>query len=294
MWPTEESWRATVPGLVARYAERWGLTLGEDHVGGTASRVVRARTADGVDAVLKVSLPHREARGEAAALRWWDGDGAVRLLAEDPDDPYALLLEPCVPGTRLSDRHDLPAEQRLEIAAGLLTRLWGHGVPPDHPFERVDDVATEWADLLEERMRTLRPSYDPGLVASGARLLRELPGTAGREVVVHGDFNPGNVLQSTREPWLVIDAKPMVGDPGYDLSPLLMQVDDPFGHPDPAAVLADRVGLLAGLTGEPVERLHAWSAARLVEAALWYASRHEPGPGADCLRRAGLTLDLLG
>jgi streptomycin 6-kinase len=294
VWPTEDSWRTTVPELLARAAARWRLVLGEPHVGGTASAVVRVRTDDGRDAVLKVSLPHREARGEAAALRWWDGDGAVRLLADDPGDPWSVLLEPCVPGTRLGDRHDLAPEQRLTTAAELLVQLWDHGVPAHHPFERVGDVAAEWADLLEHRMATLRPAFDAGLVARGAALLRELPATATRQVVVHGDYNPGNVLQADREPWLVIDPKPMVGDPGYDLCPLLMQVDDPFDHPDPAAVLRDRVDLLAGLTGVPAERVLAWCLARLVEWALWYASRDEPQPGAGEMRRAAVVAGLLG
>lgn len=41
-----------------------------------------------------------DARGEAAALRLWNGRGAARLLRSTPDD-YTLLLERCIPG------HDL-------------------------------------------------------------------------------------------------------------------------------------------------------------------------------------------
>lgn len=292
MWPSEAAWRPAVPALVAERVSRWGLELGEEYTGGSAAFVARARTADGVDAVLKVSLPHREARDEALALRRWDGQGAVRLLACDDADPFALLLERCEPGTTLAARPDLAAEGRLEVAAGLLTRLW-RTAGPVAAYETVGAVAAEWADLLEQRMRVLAPPFDPGLVARGASLLRALPGTATREVVVHGDYNPGNVLAATREPWLVIDPKPMLGDPGYDLCPLLMQVDDPFGHAEPAAVLRDRVNLVAGLTGELPERVLAWCAARLVESALWYVSRSELDEGRETLHRAAVVLGLL-
>jgi streptomycin 6-kinase len=294
MWPTMEEWRSTIPGLVDHYVEQWSLTLGESYSGGSASHVVRARTADGVDAVLKLSLPHREARDESAALRWWDGHGAIRVLAHDPADAYATLLERCVPGTRLTDREDLPATQRLALAAELLAKLWQRGAPENSPFESVRAVCQEWADLLEQRMQDLRPPFDPGLVAHGAQLLRDLPASAGREVIVHGDFNPGNVLEATREPWLVIDPKPMLGDPGYDLCPLLMQVDDPFGHDDPGAVLTGRVDALADITSEPVDRILAWSVARLVEAGLWYVSRGELPEGTESMRHATAIANLLG
>jgi streptomycin 6-kinase len=118
-------------------------------------------------------------------------------------------------------------------------------------------------------MARFKPDFDPGLVAQGARLLRELPRSAQRQVIVHGDFNPGNILSARRKPWLVIDAKPMIGDPGYDVWPLVSQVDDPFAHADAQHILAERMALVAGMAGEDVRRIAAWALAREVEAALW-------------------------
>lgn len=302
MWPTVEAWRSTVPELLACAAARRGLTLGRVHVGGSASHVVSVRTAAGRDAVLKLSFPHREARDEASALRWWDGSGAVRLLEGDLDDPFVLLLERCDPGVRLADRHDLSPERRLSIAATALTRLWSRTASsdpgtttmpvPSGPFERVADVTAEWADLVEERVRTLRPDLDLVAVARGTALLRELPVTAPRTVVVHGDYNPGNLLTATREPWLVIDPKPMVGDPAYDLGPMLMQIDDPFALRDTEGHLRARISLLADMTGESPVRIAAWCVARLVESSLWYVSRSEPAAARDTIERA-MVLDAL-
>jgi streptomycin 6-kinase len=288
---SESEWRETVPGLVKRYLDAWDLQLGEPYPGGSISYVAPVRTADGADAVLKLSYPHREAVGEATALQWWDGHGAIRLLRHDAED-WALLVERCDPGLQLTEA-ELPAEERLTIAAELLAGLWERGIPLHTQLESVGDVCREWADLVEERMRLLAPPYDPGLVARGVDLLRTLPQSTHRTVVVHGDFNPGNILSATRTPWLVIDAKPMIGDPGYDPCPLLMQVDPPFDHADPGALLRDRTDLVSAILGEPPERLLAWCFARMIESALWYASRGELAEGQREVERAAVVAELL-
>ncbi|GAA1500401.1 aminoglycoside phosphotransferase family protein [Streptomyces synnematoformans] len=287
------AWLAELPALVEKLRARWSLRLGAPFAGGSCSWVAPARLPDGTRAVFKVTWPHREAAGEAEGLRNWAGRGAVRLLDHDPGH-HALLLERCEPGTELGAAGGLGAEHRLRLGAEVLRELWRAPVPRDCSLERVADVCAEWADLVEERMARLRPGYDPGLVAHGARLLRELPGSAAREAVVHGDFNPGNVLAAGRRPWLAIDAKPMTGDPGYDPFPLLEQIDDPFAAADPHRTVAHRLALLAGELGEDTDRLAAWAVARLVEEALWRAEHGRAPYGAQLLGKARLLGDAAG
>jgi streptomycin 6-kinase len=291
--PGGEAWLAGLPGLVSELRERWSLRLGAPFHGGSCSWVAPAWLADGAPAVLKVTWPHREAAGEAEGLRLWDGHGAVRLYREDRAN-YALLVERCEPGVLLSETQGLDASERLLVGARLLNELWSVPPPARTGLERVGDVTAEWADLLEERMERLKPGFDPGLVAHGARLLRELPRTAEREVVVHGDFNPGNVLAAQRLPWLAIDAKPMIGDPGYDPSPLLSQIDDPFAHADPRRVLADRIALVAEALGESFRRLAAWATAREVELALWAVEREDPRLAGEAMAKAPVLAGLAG
>ncbi|WBB62252.1 phosphotransferase [Streptomyces sp. WMMC500] len=287
------AWLAELPALVEKLRTRWSLRFGAPFPGGSCSWVAPAHLPDGTAAVFKVTWPHREAAGEGEGLRIWDGRGAVRLLGHDPEH-YALLLERCRPGTELGAADELGAEHRLRLGAGVLRELWSAPVPRDCGLERVADVCAEWADLVEERMERLRPGYDAGLVAHGARLLRELPGGAVREVVVHGDFNPGNVLAADRRPWLAIDAKPMTGDPGYDPFPLLEQIDDPFAAADPPRTVAARLALLADELGEDAGRLAAWAVARRVETALWSAEHGDVAGGAEVMGEARLLADVAG
>ncbi|MFD9721741.1 aminoglycoside phosphotransferase family protein [Streptomyces sp. NPDC059076] len=189
-------------------------------------------------------------------MRHWAGRGAAALYASDTEH-FALLLERCSPGTVLST-----------AGGGARKRPWrraprwfigcGARSPHGDVLESITDVAEKWCLEAEERYREFRPSFDRALVGKGLGLLRSLPLSATRNVVVHGDFNPGNIVRANREPWLAIDAKPTVGDPGIDPEPLAAQVDRPFARSNPAAVLRQRYALVADIVGEPAERLTAY------------------------------------
>jgi streptomycin 6-kinase len=289
--PAARPWLAALPRLVAEVARQFELTLSPPLHGGSCSWVAPAELPDGTPVVVKIGWPHPEMYGEPAALRLWNGHGAVRLLGHDPRR-HALILQRCVPGGELGDA-PLPDRERLRLACAVLRRLWEARVPDGGP-DALDDlgaVTAGWADLLEERMSRLRPGYDPGLVELGARLLRELPASAGRRVVLHGDFNPGNVL-SAGGGWLAIDPKPMTGDPAYDPWPLLEQIGDPFRLP--AAALRDRVTLVAGELGCDADRIVLWSVARRVEAALWAADHGDVPGGAGDMAQARVWAALQG
>ena len=111
-------------------------------------------------------------------------------------------------------------------------------------------------------------------------------------MLLHGDFNPGNILSSHREPWLTIDVKPMIGDPNYDPWPLVEQIDDPFRAGDPALVRR-RFQIAADALGLDLQRMLTWGVGRKTEYALTAADEDRHG-GAAHLRDARLLADLAG
>ena len=270
-------WLEQLPALVEEFRDRWELRLGAPYHGGSCSWVAPALRTDGTPAVLKLTWPHREAGPEGEVLLRWNGHGSVLVHEHDPQR-YALLLERCEPGTELRAAAELPAEERLLLGAGVLRRLWdadpGGAVGESRlpSVERLSALCDDWALRTEERVarRPWPAGVDTGLFLLGAELLRELPRGASRETVLHGDFNPGNLLAAEREPWLAIDTKPLYGDPAFDPWPLVQQIDDPFTHPAPRLVLADRTALVADATGTDVARVRAWAVARLVDFLLYH------------------------
>jgi streptomycin 6-kinase len=288
--PSAGPWLAELPQLIEQVRKAFGLRFGAPLHGGSCSWVAPAELPDGTRVIVKIAWPHREMYGEPAALRLWRGRGAVRLLAHDPQR-HALILQRCEPGQPLTNA-DGTAEDRLAAGCAVLRQLWDAPLPATSEIEHMAPVTTEWAELVGARMARLRPGYDAGLVAEGARLLIELPSSDRGDVLLHGDFNPGNVLSCGDRRWVAIDPKPMIGDPAYDPWPLLVQVDDPFAYRDAARVLRARVGLVADeLTIDP-QRIVLWAVARTVEAALWAADHGDVAGGAATMREARTLIDL--
>lgn len=206
-------WLADIPAMVEELRERWDLVTGRPFPA-DASWVAPATTADGAEVVLKIGLPHFEADGEAAALRFWSGEPTVRLLAAD-DVLGAMVLERCTPGTPLDTR---PASEQTTVSSDLLRRLWRPASAADG-FRPLSEMLDHWAqEALENRSRWL----DPGLVREGLALFTELSRTTTEEVLLATDLHAGNALKSERRPWLVIDPKPFVGDPAYDATQHLL------------------------------------------------------------------------
>lgn len=249
--PERAAWLGGLPAVLERVARRWSLELGPPFDGDEVSCawVALAERADGTSAVLKLGMPHMEGAHELQGLRFWNGDPTVRLLAGD-DELNAMLLERSEPGTVL---RVLPESEQDQVIAELLRRLWR--LPPaPHPFRPLAAMTRYWS---EEARADADRWPESGLVQEGLRLFEELPRTAPAEALLATDLHAGNVLRSMREPWLVIDPKPFVGDPAYDATQHLFNCRE--------RLLADPEGTIsrfAHLLGVDPERVRLWTFAR--------------------------------
>jgi streptomycin 6-kinase len=260
-----EAWLATLPDTIARLSDAWSLSVGEPYQpGGQTAWVGPARDAAGNEVVLKVGWMHAEALHEADGLRAWAGRGAVRVYATAQlDETTALLLELCRPGTSLASQ---PEESQDVVIAGLLRRLW-ISPEPGHRFRPLQAMCDRWAREFERKIATRGSRLDPGLARDGIGLLRSLPATAERDVLLCTDLHAQNVLAAEREPWLAIDPKPYVGDPTYDPLQHMLNCAERL-HADPRGLAAR----LADLLELDRDRLLLWLFARCVqESADWPA-----------------------
>lgn len=251
--PQAPTWLARLPTLIRDLERRWSLTVGAPFDGDEVSCawVAPVTRVDGSAAVLKVVMPHFEAQDEIAELRFWNGDPTARVIEAD-ERVSAMLLERCEPGTHL--RVLRPEVEQGVVVASLLRRLWRRPAGL-HPFRPLSMMAARGTD---ESVAQSWQWPDAGLVQEGLNLLQELSRPAADDVLLATDLHAGNVLQAQREPWLVIDPKPFIGEPAYDATQHLLNCA--------GRLRAEPLGTLerfAELLQVDSERVRMWTFARL-------------------------------
>ena len=258
----DSEWARMLPALVTRLCARWGLTLEAPfQPGGFWAWVAPGRDGLGRPVVLKCSAPGR-APGERAALAAWAGEGATRLYAADGED--ALLLERLLPGRSLRERCD---GEQPGLAAAVCARLWLPAAALALPT--LADLLAAWQTQLG-----WLPAVAAELCATSVAVQPRL---------LHGDLHEENLLGDGNG-YRAIDPDPLVGDPAFELEPLLrrhLDGDDPAGA---RALLA----ACASLGADPARSL-AWAAVRAeVYEAFCAAAGDRPRVETWQLRRARL------
>jgi streptomycin 6-kinase len=246
--------------------------------------------AAGTAAVLKIAYPHDEALVEPQALALWNGHGAVRLLANDPE-AGALLLERLDAGRSLQD---VPLDAAAAVWGSVVRQL---SLAPDarpewREFEHVAARAEQWSDELPERWELLGRPF-PRWLLEAALEVCQTRGAVGRrsgtDVLVHTDLHFLNILARYGAPALsssggvtaggfkAIDPQPAVGEAEFAVAPLLWNRLAELPRSGAGEALLERCfdfSAAAGLDGETARQ---WTVAREVENALGYAAKRNHG-----------------
>ncbi len=144
------------------------------------------------------------------------------------------------------------------------------------------DEAAEWVRDLPELWECAGRPFEESLLDTATTALAQLAASQGEHVLLHQDLHGDNVLSSQREPWLVIDPKPLVGEREFSLAPIIRSHE--FGHGrDEVIGRLDRLSSSLGLDRQraglwALGQTLAWAIegaeadARHVETARWLAA----------------------
>jgi streptomycin 6-kinase len=271
--PSGERWLLDIGQIVADLALDWGIEVGPAIVGGSGAFVANARTTDGVDAILKVSIPdglegHSPFAQELHTLQLGDGCAYVKVLRADVDR-RAMLQERL--GRPLSDL-GLPVESQIDVIASTLRVAWRR-VPPDPVIRNGaaqarslrQSVRVDW-DRLDQPCaeRTLER-------AEQYAFARESAFDASTAVLIHGDAHPANVLEDPSAPgrFKLIDPDGMMSEPAHDLAiPLRDWSDELLRAPDPVTVGLGWCAQLGRTDGVEMEAIWQWAFLERVSTGL--------------------------
>ncbi|BBZ60546.1 aminoglycoside phosphotransferase family protein [Mycolicibacterium monacense] len=257
--PDWARWVETLPRETEGQLREWELRVDGAPTHGTTSLVIPVRTSHGRPAVLKLGFPDDESEHEHLALRRWAGHGAVRLLSARPHR-RAVLLE------RLHDR-DLSTLSDIEACA-VVCDLYRRIHVPALPQLR---TLTTWLESRRAELAAL-PRNTPlprRLVEQALTLTGDLgndPASVG--TLVHTDLHYGNVLAGDAQPWVVIDPKPLDGDPHFEIAPMLWNRWDELAG-DVRDGVRRRFHAIVDAAGFDEDRARAWVVVRMVHNAVW-------------------------
>jgi streptomycin 6-kinase len=279
--PDWADWLDRLPRMTSDLLDEWDLTLDGASMHGFCSLVLPVRAAGvwggsnpsqavgtsptagpGTPAVLKVTFDgDDESLHEGLALQRWGGRGTVRLHRADPSR-RALLLE----RLHTADLTGISDFEACEVVAGLYP---GIHVPTLPQLTTITSYVDRWLDSLA---RLPRDAPIPRrLVEQALSLGRDLvadPASVGR--IIHGDLHYENVLAADRAPWLVIDPKPMSGDPHYEPAPMLWnRWDELVDSGDLRTAIRRRFHTLVDAAGLDEERARDWVVVRMILNANW-------------------------
>lgn len=242
-----ERWLRHAVGRAEELFEAWDLVPQQVLSGGSESLCVKCEGPDG-DSVLKLPASVTSGAAEVAALRAWAGDGAARVLREEPGESAMLMNWLGWVG-----EGDFTVAEVLDLADRL------HAADPSaYAFPAVETNLARRRAWAGERFAEAGDEQARADVDVAEKILAELLYDADRPVLLHGDLQPKNVIVSD-EGLAVVDPMPALGPAVFDLAFWVVKCSQ--AHPLPQCQ-EEVLALRPDVDGEALQRW-AWCLAVL-------------------------------
>jgi streptomycin 6-kinase len=220
---------------------------------------------NGEEAVFKCCVPNKELTAEIAALKYFNGDGCVKLIDSDLNVGW-IIMERLYPGELLSAVKDDETATRTFIK--VMQKLH-KPINRNQKFPTVETLLKGFERLRREFNGATGP-FPKELVCYAEKLAKQLLQSSDLRVLLHGDLHHYNILSSNRDDWLAIDPKGVIGEPEYEMGafmqnpiPKLMYLEDL------EKVFTRRIDIIVEMTGFDRQRLLAWSFVKTMLSAWW-------------------------
>jgi streptomycin 6-kinase len=258
-------WLKSLPSILEEISSTWDVELMPPFQDMSFNYVAPATRSDGSEVVLKVGVPNPELITEIAALKAFNGNGAVILYETDPE-LGALLLERSRPGKPVFNLSD--DELSTSVASEVIRRLQDTSEKND-AFPTVGDWFQGFQRLRVKFGGGTGP-FPKEVIDKAEVLSRDLLTSMEILALLHGDLHHWNILSSEREPWLAIDPKGVIGEPEYETGAWLR---NPFPNilemSNPDRMIARRIDQFADELGFDRKRISGWGFTQAVLAACW-------------------------
>jgi streptomycin 6-kinase len=255
------NWLLRLPEIIAEIEQNWLLKARAPFPNLSYHYVAPCEFAGG-EAVLKIGFPGEAEYilNEVRMLKFLDGSSVNKLLRFD-EKRFAFLLEKLSPGENLKTIFRGNELQAVEEAVKVMRKFW-RVAPQDNNFPRLED----WFRGFEKAEKT---EFDKSYIVKARSFFDELTESKPK-ILLHGDFHHENILSATREPFLAIDPKGIVGDIGYDIAVFLINHARWLeSAPNPREKLNEAIKNFAEAFEIEPNNLRKWAFAHSVLSAWW-------------------------
>ncbi|MTH77850.1 aminoglycoside phosphotransferase family protein [Paracoccus aestuariivivens] len=250
------------------YLQRWHLIPDGDAITSPSAHLLPVRQND-VRCMLKLALTAEEGRG-GAALAWWNGNGAAKVLARKGP---ALLIERAECSTSLSAMaRSGKDDDACRIICDTVALLHARKAAPPDGLVSLDRWFQDLWPVAKSR---------GGMLGDSADAARHLLVGPQDIVVLHGDIHHGNVLDFGDRGWLAIDPKGLWGERAFDYANIFLNPD--LARPArPVAVdqrlFLRRLDIVTGMSGVARKRMLQWILAWCGLSAVWFLEEGMSAP----------------
>ena len=253
-----------LPEVIKYYSSKWSLTNLKplEYTNASKNFVFEAFQASSASrVVLKFNPSVAEAKLESAALRFYDGNGSVKLL--DSDTKKGVLLRSYAFFPSLSSLFPHKDDESVLAAISVIKKL--HSKPlltTDVVFPNIEDLLTGLKN------NNIIPTSH---IERAKAISQSLITTQGHKVLLHGDLHHGNILSDGRYGWIAIDPKGVIGEPAYEVgafirNPMPKIIADNCNF---SKIILRRIGIFSECLNIDIERIELWTYIQSVLAACW-------------------------
>lgn len=214
-------------------------------------------------AVLKMAPTHQNIAAEA---KWYScfEQGIPKIYWFD-EEYYALLMEQLVPGKSLKTMVSVDDDEATRIICRTLRDLQSHQIK-QVPFKHLSE--------LSQSFSVLKGRLDNKMLTKAIFWFNELTSDRTQDVLLHGDLHHDNIL-SSGVTWKAIDPHGYLGDPAFEVGPMIYNPKDCFPHHRTISQIIDRrFNILTEELSFDPKRMKAWAFCMTVLSMAWTVEDH--------------------
>ncbi|MEH6938812.1 aminoglycoside phosphotransferase family protein [Bacillus sp. JJ664] len=255
-----EKWLADFDRLINECEERWKMKIMPPFEL-SYNFVAPAKVDDGTDLVIKLTVPNEEFLSEVSALKEFNGNGMVSLIDTDLEKGI-IILERLNPGhTLVSLKNE---DEAVLIASSIMKKLW-RPAPKNCKVQSIIHRQNSLKRISKENPDGIGP-ITKEIIQEAVDIFKELVDTQTNLYLLHGDLHHDNILQTSKENWLAIDPKGLIGEREYDTIQFLL---NNLENKDIHTIIDQRVDLLVEQLALDKKRLLLWGVAHAVLSTCW-------------------------